>query len=71
MVADNSTVTQIDLGEFGGQRDVIAEFKDNSLIVYMKPKDEKVIDMIATRSIAAESMYLIILNQNVINYKNW
>lgn len=52
-------MTQIDFGEFGGQRDAIAEFKDNALIAYLKPKDEKLIDMIATRSISAESKFLL------------
>ena len=56
LVADNTTITQTDMGELGGVRPTTAEFKDNSLISYLqKPEDSKVIDIIATRTINPES----------------
>ena len=56
LVADNTTVTQTDMGELGGVRPTTAEFKDNSLITYLqRPEDAKIIDIIATRTISPES----------------
>jgi len=55
LVSDNTTVTQVDMGELGGMRDATSEFKDNSLITYLKPQDSQTIDIIALRTIEPES----------------
>ncbi len=49
LVADNKTITQVDMGELGGVRPATAEFKDDSLITYLY--NDKVIDILATRTI--------------------
>ena len=54
LVADNSTVTKIDMGELGGWRDTTAAFEDDSLISYLH-NAEKVVDILAIRTINPES----------------
>jgi hypothetical protein len=49
-VADNSTETSCDLGELGGVRTMISEFKGNSLIAYVKTSSG-IVDIVATRTI--------------------
>jgi hypothetical protein len=60
LVADNKTITQVDMGEIGGLRDATSEFTNNSLISYLKKPDEKIIDIIATRTIEPASPELMI-----------
>jgi hypothetical protein len=57
LVADNSTFTKVDMGELGGLRDTIAEFKDNSLISYLH-NNNKVIDIMAVRTVNPQSKNL-------------
>lgn len=45
------------MGEIGGLRDATSEFKGNALITYLKPKDEKIIDITAIRAIDPASKF--------------
>ncbi len=56
LVADNKTITQVDMGELGGVRPATAEFKDDSLITYLY--NDKVIDILATRTIIPTSKFV-------------
>lgn len=58
LVADNTTITQTDMGELGGVRPTTSEFKENSLISYLHKPEDKVIDILATRTINPTSKFL-------------
>jgi hypothetical protein len=60
-VADGSTETSSDLGELGGVRSMISEFKGNSLIAYLKTSTG-VVDISATRTVDPKNRNLMIFN---------
>ena len=69
MVADNSTITETDMGQLGGVRPTTAEYKDNSLISYLQtPEDHGTVDIVATRTIKPDSEYPIFRPQQLAYY---
>ena len=55
MVVDNFTRTDIDLGALGGPRKATAELRGNQLITYLHKLDDDTIDVIAVRTVAAQT----------------
>ena len=49
---DNSTVSNIDLGKLGGNRETVAVFQGNSLVSYLRKPGTNNVDVVGTRTIA-------------------
>ena len=47
LVTDNETNTDMDLGQLGGRRKALSEFKGNSLYTYLHKLNDNVVDVIA------------------------
>ena len=54
IVPDSTTRTDVDLGRIGGPRMATADFKGNSLIVYLHKISDNTIDVITTITINPE-----------------
>ena len=50
-MVDNTTRTDIDLGQLGGPRKATAEMKGNQLITYLHKLEDDIIDVIAVRTV--------------------
>ena len=57
---DNSTVSNIDLGKLGGNRETVAAFRGNSLVSYLRKPGTNNVDVVATRTITP-SKYILLL----------
>jgi len=51
LVTDNKTKTDLDLGQLGGPRKAVAEFKGDSLYTYLHKLNDNIVDVIAIRTI--------------------
>ena len=47
LVTDNKTKTDVDLGQLGGPRKAVAEFKGDSLYTYLHKLNDNIVDVIA------------------------
>ena len=60
---DNSTVSNIDLGKLGGNRETVAVFQGNSLVSYLRKPGTNNVDVVGTRTIAPSKNMTFWLNR--------